>query len=338
MSSHRLWVKPREKVRRRGFEMLKAEISKAEISRKLHVAYKTVWQWELRLRRVGSEAWRDRKQPGRPMRLTDAQRGKLLEILLGGAQRYGFETDLWTLKRVAHVIKCEFNIAYNVTHVWRVLRDLGLTAQVPLKQALERDEAYIEKWLRKKWPRLYRKARKKKAKIVFVDESGVSNEPNVVRTWAPKGSRPRLTHSAKHEKLSSISGVTEDAELYFTVHSHDLTGKDVIRFLKLLLKRTPQPLMLLWDNATIHRSKDVKEYICKNREKIECHRFPPYAPELNPNEYVISHLKYRELANFCPTSEAELKNGLKKAIKRLKRKPQLIRRLIQGSPLLIGKL
>ena len=186
---------------------MKAEVPKAEITRRLHVAYKTVWQWELRLRQMGSDAWRDRKQPGRPKRLTPVQRGRLLEILLGGALRYGFETDLWTLKRVAHVIKREFNVPYNVTHVWRVLRDLGLTAQVPLKQALERDKAYIDKWVRKKWPRLYRKARKRKAKIVFIDESGLSNEPNVVRTWAPRGSRPRLTHSARREKLSFVSGV-----------------------------------------------------------------------------------------------------------------------------------
>lgn len=330
-------VRPRERVRRRGFAMLAAGVPKVEIVRKLGVAYKTVWQWEGRLRRAGSDGWRDRKQPGRPMRLTRAQRRRLLKILVRGAVSYGFESDLWTLKRVARVIRREFNVRYNVTHVWRVLRDLGLTAQVPLKQALERDEEYIEKWLKERWPRLYRKAKKKKATVVFVDESGSSNEPNVVRTWAPKGSRPTLKHSAKQNKLSFISGVTMDAKLYFTVYDREITGDEVLVFLKLLLKRLPRQLMLFWDNATIHRRKDVKEFLWRNHERLETHRFPAYAPELNPDEYIISHLKYRELANFCPTSTTELKVGLKRAIHRMKRHPELIHRLIKGSPLLKGK-
>jgi transposase len=337
MAVRRSWVKPRERLRRRGFGMLEAGVPKAEVSRRLHVAYKTVWEWGLRLRRMGSEAWRDRKQPGRPRKLTQGQRKRLLRILVRGAAKYGFETDLWTLKRVAYVIRREFGVRYNVTHVWRVLRDLGLSAQVPLKQALERDEEYIRKWLQKKWPKLYRKAKEEGAKVVFVDESSVSTDPNVVRTWAPKGSRPRLVHSAKRRKLSFVSGVTEDADLSFTVHPHDITGDDILRFLKLLLNKTPGPLMLLWDNATPHRREDVREFLHRHRNRLETHRLPAYAPELNPDEYVISHLKTRDLANFCPTSEAELKLGLKKAIQRMRRHPYLIHRLIQGSPLFTGK-
>jgi len=74
-----------------------------------------------------------------------------------------------------------------------------------------------------------------------------------------------------------------------------------------------------------------------NRHAMEAHRFTAYAPELNPDEYVISHLKCRELANFCPASEGEMKLGLKKAIARMMRKPQLIQRLILGSPLFMGR-
>jgi len=337
MPVRRLVVKPRERVRRRGFAMLAAGVPKVDVARKLGVAYKTVWQWEGRLRRTGPEGWRDRRQPGRPTMLTKAQRRRLLKILVRGAVAYGFETDLWTLKRVARVIRREFNVRYNVTHVWRVLRDLGLTAQVPLKQALERDEGYIDEWLRKKWPRLYRKAKRKKATVVFVDESGSSNEPNVVRTWAPRGSRPTLKHTAKQSKVSFISGVTMDAKLYFTMYDHEITGDEVLVFLRLLLRRLPGPLMLFWDNAMIHRRKDVKAFLRRNLEQLETHRFPAYAPELNPDEYVLSHLKYRELANFCPISATELKAGLKRAIHRMKRQPELIHRLIKGSPLLKGK-
>jgi len=331
-----LGIKPREMVRKRGFEMLLANVPKAKIARELHVAYKTVWEWEKRLKAKGKDAWRDEMQPGRPMKLTQAQKGKLVKILLRGARRYGFDSELWTLKRVAKVIKREFNVTYNVTHVWRVLQDLGFSAQVPLKQALERNDDYIKHWLDERWPNILKDAENSGSELVFLDESGLSNEPNVARTWAPKGSRPKLKHSAKRRKLSIIFAITMDAELYFTIYPYDITGAEVILFLNMLSKRIPR-MMLLWDNASIHRSSEVKEYLYMMRQKLETRRFPAYAPELNPDEYIFSHIKCKELANFCPENEEEMELGLRKAIARMVMKPGLIKQLMLGSPLFKGK-
>jgi transposase len=316
--------------------MLSEGVSKAEIARTLGVSYKTVWEWEKRLKAKGQNAWRDEMQPGRPMKLTQDQKGKLVKILLRGARRYGFDSELWTLKRVVKVIKKEFNVTYNVTHVWKVLRDLGFSAQVPLKQALERDEDCIKQWVEERWPNILKEAEKSGSELVFLDESGLSNEPNVARTWAPKGSRPKLKHCAKKRKLSIIFAITIDAELYFSIYPYDITGKEVILFLDMLSRRIPR-MMLLWDNASIHRSAEVKEYLYMMRQSLDTRRFPAYAPELNPDEYIFSHIKCKELANFCPENEEEMKLGLRKAIAHMIRKPGLIKQLMLGSPLFKGK-
>jgi transposase len=97
-----------------------------------------VWEWENRLKAKGKDAWRDEMQPGRPMKLAQVQKKMLVKILLRGARRYGYNSELWTLKRIAKVIKKEFNVTYNITHVWRVLQDFGFSAQVPLKQSGDR--------------------------------------------------------------------------------------------------------------------------------------------------------------------------------------------------------
>lgn len=91
---------------------------------------------------------------------------------------------------------------------------------------------------------------------------------------------------------------------HFSVYPYDITGTEVILFLDMLSKMIPR-MMLLWDNAPIHRSNEVKEYLYVVRDAMETRRFPAYAPELNPDEYVFSHIKCRELANFCPTSEED---------------------------------
>ena len=331
-------ISEREQLRKRGFDLLREGVSKAEMVRRLGITYKTAYNWEQRLRSDGQDAWMDKEHPGAKPKLTRAQRRRLVKILLKGARSYGFDTELWTLKRVAKVIRKEFNVTYNVTHVWRVLRGLGLSAQVPLKQALERDEDYIKEWVEERWPKLYKKAKESGSGLVFLDESGLSNEPNVVRTWAPRGSRPKLRHSAKKEKLSFISAVTLDAELFFSVYPYDITGTEVVLFLDMLLKALPGKIMLLLDNASIHRCIEVKEFLYMSANRMEAHRFPAYAPELNPDEYVLSHLKNRELANFCPRDEGEMKLGLRRAIARMMKKRQLIQRLILGSPLFVRKL
>ncbi|MGQ9514448.1 MAG: transposase, partial [Thermoproteota archaeon] len=50
-------------------------------------------------------------------------------------------------------------------------------------------------------------------------------------------------------------------------------------------------MMLLWNNASIHRSDEVKWYLYTMRQKLETRRFLAYAPELNPDEYIFSHIK-----------------------------------------------
>ena len=107
------------------------------------MAYKTVWAWEKRLRAQGPNSWREAKHPGGPRKINEKQRKRLREILLEGALAHGYATDLWTLKRVAEVIQKEFGEEYTESGVWHVLRDLGMSAQVPVPRALERDEAYI---------------------------------------------------------------------------------------------------------------------------------------------------------------------------------------------------
>lgn len=92
------------------------------------------------MRSKGPNSWKDISPPGRPSLLTKKQKEELRAILIKGPLSQGYPTDLWTLKRVAEVIVKEFGVRYNVTHVWRVLRDKGFSAQVPLLRAKERDE------------------------------------------------------------------------------------------------------------------------------------------------------------------------------------------------------
>src|SRR3972149_5524339 len=71
-----------------------------------------------------------------------------------GRGAYGYDTDLWTLKRIARVIRREFKVSYHPSHVWKVLGQLGWSCQRPEKRARERNEKAIARWLRYRWPQI----------------------------------------------------------------------------------------------------------------------------------------------------------------------------------------
>ena len=326
-------VTDREERRRLAYRWLRRGVPRAEVARHLKVSWAAVDKWEKRRLAEGPNSWREKRHPGAVPKLTAAQKTRLKEILLRGARAYGYPTDLWTLKRLAGVIRKEFGARYSLSGVWRALRALGFSAQVPLKRALERDDRYIRRWVRTIWPEIYRHARRTGATLLFVDEAGSQTTPNVRRTWAPEGWRPQLRIKGHWEKVSIISGVRLDGELYFDLYRNDITGTEVIWFLEQLLEELPGKILIIWDNGRIHRCPEVATFAWLNRDRLELRRFPPYAPEMNPDEGIWDVLKDDRLVNYCPTSLAELERTVKREMRRLKRDPRKVRTAIRQTEL-----
>lgn len=129
-------------------------LSQAAIARELGVSRMTVTRWKQVLDRSGVRGLRRRRIPGRPSRLSPAHWRQLRRILRQGACRAGFETERWTLPRIARVIRRTFGVQYHPRSLGRALRAHGWTPQVPVARARERDEALIAAWLRQDWPRI----------------------------------------------------------------------------------------------------------------------------------------------------------------------------------------
>jgi transposase len=324
-------VSAREERRRIAFRMFQKRVPKATIARQLCVSYVTVWRWETRWTTEGPDAWREHEHPGSEKRIAPKQQKALLALLKRGARAYGYSTDLWTLKRVAEVIRKEYGVEYTLSGVWRVLRAMGLSAQVPLTVALERDEGYIRRWVRDHWPDIAEEARRRRATVVFVDESGIQTTPNVRRSWSRVGSRLVLRSPAHHEKISAISGVTSDGELYFELHEDDITGTQVIWFLEQLLEEIPGRVVVLLDNGGIHRCVEVNTFVWLNRRRLELRRVPPYAPELNPDEGIWDVLKNDKLAIYCPRDLEALEGAVEAELRLLQRSPHRVQQAMRQS-------
>ena len=159
--------------------------------------------------------------------------------------------------------------------------------------------------------------------IVFVDESGLSTKPTRARTWAPRGQTPLLQESFNWKSLSIVGGFTLK-RFYFQMHTGSIKSPQVVEFLKHLQRHLKARLLIIWDGAAIHRSKLVSDFLATTKGKILAERLPPYAPELNPVEYMWAHLKCHEIANLITTQAWELSFEATHALRRMRRRPSII--------------
>jgi transposase len=144
-----------------------SKLSHAAIARELGVSRVTVVHWARTLKTQGLRGLRRRKASGRPAKLTAEQHRELKRLVKHGALAAGFESDRWTLARVRQAIKQKFDVVYHEHYLGRLLRKLGLTPQVPLPRAVERDEALIGAWIAHDWPRIKKGAAQRRKHRVF---------------------------------------------------------------------------------------------------------------------------------------------------------------------------
>lgn len=143
-----------ERRRRRAIALLEQGMTITQAARAVGTSHASVSRWRQAYARQGDAGLTAKPHPGKPPRLTAAQRRRLAVLLQRGARRNGYATELWTLRRVADLIERQFGVRYHPGHVWYVLRGMGFSAQKPACRARERDEEAIVRWRRRDWPRI----------------------------------------------------------------------------------------------------------------------------------------------------------------------------------------
>jgi transposase len=153
-----------EALEKRRFEAVKLfdkGLNNSEIGRRLKVSNQTISRWRKQCQQGGKSALRRAGRAGRLPCLSEADKARLIELLLQGPERLGYETPLWTCPRVADLIERDFDVDYHPGHVWRLLRQLNWSVQQPVGRALERNETSIDDWKRKGWLEIKKKLKKK---------------------------------------------------------------------------------------------------------------------------------------------------------------------------------
>jgi len=327
---------------RRRFHALKLKRRKwkqKDIATALDVSEGAISQWLKMAREQGKKSLKSRPHIGRPPEITTAQKRLIPDFLSHGAEAYGFRGEVWTCARIRKVIEWEYGVSYHKSHVARLLKELKWTPQMPVERAEQRNELAITQWRNEIWIEMKKKARLERRILIFVDESGFYLLPAKIRTYAPMAQTPVLRVFQTNDHLSVMSGVTPQGWLFTLTRDEALTGFNSVYFLKHLLRQTESKLLVIWDGSPIHRNQYVKDYLSNGAAKqIHLERLPAYAPDLNPDEGVWDYLKYVELKNVCCTDLGDLRQELNLAIRRLRRKPYLIKSFFELAGLNLEKV
>ena len=170
--------------------------------------------------------------------------------------------------------------------------------------------------------------------ILFLDESGLYPLHSHTRTYAPVGQTPILREWCTRDHLSAISAISPEGKLYFQRQNCAMNSSDVVAFLEHLRREVSGRMVLIWDGAPIHRSHTIREFLTNGAShRLHLERLPAYAPELNPGEGLWQQLTGVELRHVCCFNIPHLTHALRDAVKRVRRKPRLIKSFFRGAKL-----
>jgi transposase len=266
------------------------------------------------------------KGTGRPRKLTQAQERQVLRWINGkNPMQYGFDFGLWTRNLVRELVQREFSVTLSLASIGAMLARLNLTPQKPLQRAYQRDPEAIERWQRDTYPAIVRQAREENADIFFWDESGFRADSVHGRTWAQRGETPVVERPGQRQSMSAASAVNSKGAFWFATYEGGLSGELFVTLLRKLMSNRRKAVHLIVDGLPAHKKSVVKDYVASTQGKLTLHFLPGYAPDLNPDELVWSHVKRTGVARRPLQKGEKLGPRIHEQLAQIGRDPTLVR-------------
>lgn len=288
----------------------------------------TIYKWlaAASKRGVGIKALASRPATGRPRSLTARQEQQVFRWINGKDPRqYGLDFGLWTRRVASELIERKFSVRLGLTAVGELLAKLGLTPQKPLQRAYQRDPEAIETWRRETYPAIARQAEAEGGEVFFWDESGFRADAVHGRTWGVKGQTPVVERPGQRQSISAASAVNAKGAFWYCTYDGGLTAELFVELLRKMMRHRSKPVHLVVDGLPAHKTKLVRRYVESTKGQLALHFLPGYAPELNPDELVWSHVKRTGVARAPLRKGEKLLDKIDSQLAKIKKTPALVR-------------
>lgn len=322
-----------EAIRRMAVERVRDGETPSSVIASFGFSRTAIYRWIAAAKKpgLGMKALASTLPTGRPRRLSPAQERQVFRWINGRDPRqYGLDFGLWTRSIVGTLIEQKFGISLGLTAVGTLLAELGLTPQKPLQRAYQRDPDAIERWQCEVFPKIARQAKADGGEVYFWDESGFRADTVHGKTWGPKGQTPIIERPGQRQSISAASAVSARGGFWYCTYQGGLNAELFVALLRRMMKGRSKPVHLVVDGLPAHKTALVKAYVASTNGMLTLHILPGYAPELNPDELVWSHMKRTGVARSPLRQGEKLADKVEAQLAAIKRLPQLVRSFFQA--------
>ena len=311
-------------------------MTQAQAALAVGVHRQTVNVWLKRYRERGEEGVLDgrRVSPRRGEGLLTAEEAGRVRgwIADGTPDGLGLPFALWTSRAVRELAERRLGKRLAPSTVRLYLQRWGMTPQKPLARAKERSPAAVAAWLARDYPAIARRAKAAKAVIYRGDETGISNQDQTGRSYAPRGRTPVVRRTASRITQSMIAAVSNRGLIRSMLYDGALNVDRFLAFLRQLVKDAGRKVFLIVDNLTVHHARKVKAWVASHAHEIELFYLPAYAPEHNPDEYLNNELKQKLRQRPQPGDKDELVRNVRSVLRAIRRPPDRVRAYFTPEP------
>jgi len=201
---------------------------------------------------------------------------------------YGINANFWNTSILAEFIQRQYNVKYkSKTSYYLIFKKAKFSYHKPDKQYHERKPEVIEEWKQEVAPLIKQEIDKPGQVVLTGDEMILTTQTTTQKVWLPKGKSVHIEASNKREKrciYGFLNVKTGQEHSFKTDYTNSQTTCNILN--ELLNIYSNQKIVIIWDNASWHRSHTVREFLEKHPEKFHLFAFPPYYPDENPQEHV----------------------------------------------------
>lgn len=318
-----------EEKRRTAHELRERGMKIADIGQILEIHADTVGDW-LKLDKSDLKVNRGGRKKGDARLLSEDDEHRIRRLITDKTpDQLKLEYALWTRKSVQELILQETGADLAIRTVGDYLKRWGMTPQKPQKRAYEQRSPEVKKWLESEYPEIQRKAKREDAEIYWGDETGLRNDCQNERGYAPKGKTPVVQLNANRASVNMISAITNQGKVKFRFFDGTMNADVLIDFMMRLVNDAKRKVFLILDNLRVHHSKPVKEWLEEHKAMIEVFYLPAYSPELNPDEYLNCDLKGGVHSGKPARNKEQLRKKASKHMRMLQRKPARVKKYFQ---------
>jgi len=118
--------------------------------------------------------------------------------------------------------------------------------------------------------------------------------------------------------------VNSKGAFWYCTYQGGLDAELFVVLMRRMMRHRTKPVHLVVDGLPAHKTALVKAYVASTDGLLTLHFLPGYAPELNPDELVWSHMKRTGVARTPLRKGEKLKDKVETQLAALKKTPRLV--------------